>query len=221
MLINRAASSGGGSPTGSAGGALGGTYPNPTLADTTSILAATNAADNQGYLSQSLSDIALATAQFTLATAGTVYLAKIPWPYQSKALAEIHYNLVTNGATLTANQNFVVAYHSSGAVLGTFAADAQFVSGAGEKTATIAVSAGSMPSAGFFWAGFVFNGATGPTLSRAANTTPNGLINTGLSNALSRFGTGTTGVTTVGTVVSITPSSITQGGGQSLWVAAK
>lgn len=145
-------------------------------------------------------------------TAGTLYLVKMQAAVAASA-TKIYWHVTSSGATPTSSQNFVGLYSSAGTLLGSAGADSDYTSGF--KTSTItatAVAAGS-----FYWAAFLFNGATPPTLGRAGNvTTGASLVNVGLSAAQYRFATAGTSQTAL--PASITPASNTASA-FALWAA--
>src|SRR4051794_2763997 len=101
---------GGGAPTGTAGGGLAGTYPNPTLADAPGFMVP--GADLHGYLTWSYDEL-LATGTSAAANylqAGILYTTMLQWPYIGKAVTAVDVYVATAAVTATAGQCFVAIY---------------------------------------------------------------------------------------------------------------
>lgn len=107
---------------------------------------------------------ATASASTTLATAGTLYLAKLR-VRQLRTITNIHINVSTAGSVLTAGQCFAALFGPAKTLLAVTADQAAVWDSTGEKT--MALSAPQQVAAGYCWAGLWFNGTTGPTLSRS------------------------------------------------------
>jgi hypothetical protein len=102
-------------------------------------------------------------------TTGSVYGAKVAWPYTSTALTTIGFNVATAGATLSGSQ--VAVFDTSGNRLAAAAsADAAFLA-TGFQTVAMSIAAGSMPSNGYVYVAFLAVGTTGPALVRGSNGT--------------------------------------------------
>jgi hypothetical protein len=139
----------------------------------------------------------------TTLTGGTIYLVKLAG-VPADTVTKIYWAVATAGATATAGQNWVGLYDSAGTRLQQTGVDADAGSGTGLKTTTIT---GQLLTPGaFYWAAFLFNASTVPTLARMA--TGNGgpaAANAGTTAATMRFATAGTSQTTLPS--SITPAS--------------
>ncbi len=149
----------------------------------------------------------------SVATNGTVYLTRLP-VWSDGTLPAIAWAATTVGATPTAGQNQVAAYSAAGVRLGVANVDADITSTGVKETAI----AGSVSAADrFFWAAFLFNAATPPTLARASSfaSTPNA----GLAAAAYRFCNNGTGLTAL--PASITPGSNSLAAPLTFWAGWK
>ncbi|MFF7949136.1 polysaccharide deacetylase family protein [Streptomyces griseorubiginosus] len=126
-----------------------------------------------------------------LPTTGTLQLARVHVPVAT-TITNIVLFVQTAGATLTSGQNFAGLYTSGGTLLSATADQSTAWTSTGTKT--MALSAAQAVAAGDYYIGFYANGTTAPAFSRAAGAFS--IINTGLSNAASRWATGATGLTT-------------------------
>lgn len=149
-----------------------------------------------------------ATGTYTLATAGTVYVAAIK--VNPRLVSNIVVGVTTGGGTLTASQCFAGLYQN-GALIGSTADQSAVWNSTGLKTMALATPV--TPLGGLVYVALVFNGTTGPTL--AAGTGIQGVSNVGLTATASRYGTANTSVTTalpttLGTVAALA---------QAPWVA--
>lgn len=158
---------------------------------------------DQGLISWAYEPTA-AAGTYTLATAGTLYVAALKVT-GSSTVSNIVYQVTTAGGTLTSGQCFVGLYQG-GALIGTSADQATAWASTGVKTTALATPVKPLP--GLVYVAFSFNGTTGPTLAAGSVR-----ANVGLAAAVSRFGTANTGATTalpgtLGTVAAL---------GQSPW----
>lgn len=163
-----------------------------------------NAAD-YGFTSWAF-DPVHATATYTLATGGTLYVAAVK--VNPGYVTNIVYDITTAGATLTSGRSFVGLFQS-GNLLGTSLDQSTAWVTTGVTTTAIA-NGPVLVQGGVAYVGFSFGGTTGPTLAAGAT-----VANIGLSATASRFGTANTSLTTAlpSTLAAIAALS------QSPWVA--
>lgn len=123
---------------------------------------------------------------------GTLYVQKLYTPV-SLSVTNVIYQVVTAGATLTANQNFAGLYSAAGALLGSTADQSTGWTSVG--TRTMALTGGPFTvAAGFFYVALYSNGTTRPSMARTGNNI--GGMNGLLSAANSRWASANTGLTT-------------------------
>lgn len=123
---------------------------------------------------------------------GTLYVQKLYTP-ASLSVTNVHYQVITAGASLTANQNFAGLYSSAGALLGSSADQSTGWTNVG--TRTMALTGGPFTvAAGFFYVALYSNGTTRPSMGRLGNNI--GGMNGLLSAANSRWASANTGLTT-------------------------
>jgi hypothetical protein len=151
-----------------------------------------------------------------LATAGLSYVVRLK--AMGATITNILLHFTAGGATLTAGQCFASLHNDAGAILGSSAVTADqatnWASG-GMKVMPLTVAQAVTPG-NWYKIRFWFQGTTGPTLSRAVNSS-SAITNAGLVAPNFRYGTADTGLTTSalapGTIGTIT------GGATAWWVA--
>lgn len=150
-------------------------------------------------------DVAAAAVGTALATSGQIVLARINLR-AAVSVTNVLYNITVVGNTLTSGQNFAGLYNSSGTLIGT-SADQTTNWGSTTGLYTTALASGPFTAGpGFVWVAWLFNGTTGPTISRSANLGPAASVNLGLTAATCRWGHTAGGQTSL---ASFTPSSTT------------
>lgn len=154
---------------------------------------------DQGWLSWT-HDPANNVGSSPLATAGSVYMLAVPLR-QIATVSSIMIGVQAPGVTLTAGQCFAGLYDSTGVRVGITADQAASWVVAGPKVMNLTAPALLQP--GMYYVALVFNGTTGPTLTRGI-TDANGVMNTGLTAANFRISIGATAQTTL-------PANITMG----------
>lgn len=132
-------------------------------------------------------------------TAGTIYLNKVI-VRQQVSVGNVVYTINVAGSGLTAGQNFLGLYNSSGTQVAVTGEQATNWGTAGTKT-TALVGGPFTLAAGFYYVAFLSNGTTPPSFMRA-NGGSGSAVNYGLSASAFRFATNATGQTTL-------PSSLT------------
>ncbi len=145
-------------------------------------------------------------------SAGILALVAVPIPVTA-TITSVNTYVIVGGATLTAGQNLVGLYSSSGTLL-TGSPD-QTTAWASAGPNVIALTTPQSVTGGpsvFVWVGFLFNGTTGPQIICNGGSTAS--ANIGLSAANTRFGHYGTAQTALPT---ITPASIVQDG-NNFWV---
>lgn len=147
-------------------------------------------------------------------TAGTVYLSAV-YPVADASITKIYWHLAVAAATVTADQNEVGLYDSSGTLLASTNVDDDITSADLIETA---IDATNVTAGGMYWVGMVFNASTMPTIARGAGlSNTSAAINVGLTAASYRFATNGTSQTSL--PASITPSSNTATTFGGPWVA--
>lgn len=145
----------------------------------------------------------------TIAVNGGVYLTKIPVRKAYTSVA-VHWAVTTAGASPVAGQNQIGIFGSDGVLLNSVNVDAS-ISATGAKRSVLAASLVTP----FVWVGFVFNGATAPTLARAGSfeSTPSA----NLTAAGLRFAKN--GSAAIALPASVVPGSNTTSGALNWWAA--
>jgi len=136
-------------------------------------------------------------------TAGTVYLAKVKIVNRSTVVSNILYGVVTAGTGLTAAQNFVGLYDSSGTRLAVSADQTTNFGSAGLKTAAITPQTLAV---GSYYVAILVNLTPGTIPQFATGAGASSATNAGLTAGNARFLTALTAQTTL-------PASITLSSG--------
>lgn len=145
-----------------------------------------------------------------LPTAGVSHIVRLR--ATSTTITNILLHFTVGGSTLTAGQCFAQLLTDAGTVLSSTADQATAWASGGLKTMALAVPQ-SVTRGGWYKVRFWFNGTTGPTLTRAGNSST-AIINVGLSTPNFLYATADTGLTTLASA----PAGIgTQTGGSTAW----
>lgn len=154
--------------------------------------------DDHGIISWAYDPVIASTG--SAVTAGSLALIRCNVKQEVTATTIYWHN--NSAGTVTSGQNFAGLYDSAGNRLASSSIAGTSVA-TGFKTHTISVAL----NPGFYWVALLFNGTTMPQPIRLA-TYGASAINVGLSNAQTRFGTYSSGLTSL--PATITPASITQ-----------
>lgn len=133
--------------------------------------------------------------------AGVLHLIKLKIVDRSTLVTNVKLVVTTAGSGLTAAQNLVGLYSSSGTLLSGSADQTTAFGTAGEKT--VALSSAQTLAVGSYYVGILTNGTTPPRFMRGADISAAG-ANVNLSTAASRF-------LTSGAAQTALPSSVTLG----------
>lgn len=150
----------------------------------------------------------------TVLTSGIIYLTAV-YVAAAANVTKLYAHFNAAASSVTAGQNFMGLYDSTGSRLATVNVDS-LITSTGLITATVTstpVTAGS-----FYWVAQVYNATTPPSVARAAGTTGAGAVaNIGLTAATLRYAQNGTGQISLPT--SITPSSNTAPAFAGPWAA--
>lgn len=154
------------------------------------------------------------TAGSTSLVTGQMFMARLDLK-AAATVSAIYYAINTAGSTLTAGQNLVGFYDSTGTLLATSADQSGSWTSVGFKTFTLGSPYSA--AAGTYYVGFLSNGTTPAGILRALGSgTQGAVVNPGLTASNARWATTGAGLTTV--PASVTMSGRTLSGG-TLWVA--
>jgi hypothetical protein len=192
-------------------GMVAGVAPRATQAQIESAVADSGLEGLHGYAAWTF-DPALAGTTFVLATAGTVYTARLVLP-AAASITNVVTALQVAGGTLTASQCLAGLYGPTGTLIGVSASQDVAWASTGVKVAALTGGPFACP-AGVYTAAFMFNGTTGPSLI-AGSVQSVGGVNAGIGATASRFGTADTGrTTTLATPLGTVAASV-----RSIWAA--
>lgn len=168
------------------------------------------------YLGWTFDGAAASSATTLTATSGNLSVWKIPIRQQI-SVTGIRVYLATAGGTLTAAENFIGLYSSTGAQIGTSADQTANWGGTGVVVDANLTGGPFLVQPPFAWVVLLWNGTTAPSFERGITLT-NGYANGKLTAATSRYGTYTAGGPFTSLPGSITPASITQDN-KEFWAA--
>lgn len=154
-------------------------------------------------------------AQTSLLTSGTVYMSRLN-VRSSMTVSTLNYIVSTAGSTLTAGQNFVGLYDSSGTRVAVSADLAADWTASGYKTTAFTASASL--TTGAYFAAWLSVGTTPITVARASAMNSSAL-NAGLTAAAARYSTGGTGWTAQTSLPSPGTMANRTAGATSIWCA--
>lgn len=138
-------------------------------------------------------DVQYIQAGTALSANGTVYVAKL-WTPVALSITNLHVQVITAGATLTASQNLAALYDGSKALVGTTADQSTAWTSVGTKTMALTGGPYAIPANSFYYVAYFANGTTRPSFGRLGSNL--GGMNGLLSSANSRFASSSTGRTT-------------------------
>lgn len=133
------------------------------------------------------------TAGGVLAVAGTLYLTRIR-RVPAGTISNITVHIGAAGVTLTVGQCFAALFDAAGALRGVTADQAAAWGSTGIKT--MALTSPYVNAAGDYYAGFWFNGTTGPNMMRGSQGISGSQINPGMTIGNYNAATSSTGLTT-------------------------
>lgn len=164
-------------------------------------------APDQGFASWAFDPLNCTTS--SQPSSGNIYLMRLQVPAAFN-VTRFYWGVATAGASITAGQNFVGIYDTTGTLLVSAGVDADVTASAGPKTTTLSSTA---LSAGWVWGAFLFVASTTPSILRIPAQS-NNAYNANLTAATYRFANAGSGKTSL---TSFTPSSNSSGSG--FWCA--
>lgn len=173
-----------------------------------------------GYLPSDLAFIAWAydpagTLNTTVTASGTVYLSRIILR-TAQTVSKLSIGITTAAGTVTASENFLGLYDSTGVLRASTAAGTIDTALTSSGILTASVSAPYAAAAGTYWVAFVNNATTPATLARASGVSLT-IANGGASPSGYRFAVNGTGQTSLPSP--ITPASNSLTGAFTMWSA--
>lgn len=138
-------------------------------------------------------DVQYIQAGTALGTNGTVYVSKC-WTPNALSITNVHVQVITAGATLTASQNLAALYDGSKNLVGTTGDQSTAWTSVGTKTMALTGGPYAISANSFYYVAYFANGTTRPSFGRLGSNL--GGMNGLLSSANSRFASSSTGRTT-------------------------
>jgi len=140
-------------------------------------------------------------------TSGTIYLSGF-YVSRSVSISNILWGLNTGATGVTASQNYIGIYNSSGVVQGSPIGIDSAITGSG---VVVTATGGISVTPGFYWIGWVVNATGSPALSRSSSSNIGAVINLNTSNAASRFATNSVSQITLPTITTSSNTKTTYG----------
>jgi len=142
----------------------------------------------------------------TVPTTGVLHMVRL-MIREEVTLTSVAYLVTTAGSGLTAGQNFIGLYDSTGALLRSTADQTVNFGGAAFRQANWSTPV--LVPVGAYWVAFLVNGTTAPTLGRYLSWTPAPeILNVGLTVTTARSATSGAGLTALPTPVTMSARTL-------------